>query len=494
MRMFRYVGIGVIAAFLAASVSAAAPTASAPAGVEGGLAILKSIEQAFIRVARKASPSVVSISTRRKVDPSRYDWMDKIPDDEWFKLFRRPKEDFPKPELEPLSAGSGVIIGADGYILTNNHVIEEAESIEVRLSDRRPFPAALVKADPRSDLAVIRISATGLPVAPFDTGGRVEVGQWVVALGNPFGFGQDGRATVTHGVVSALGRSLPLLGFGEDRYYGHLIQTDAAINPGNSGGPLLNLDGEVIGINTAIYSTSRGSQGIGFAIPTDARVMAIINTLRRGEEVAYGYLGVGVTEVREADAKRLGVPPRRGALVQRVEPDTPASKAGFLKDDVIVAFNDVPVEDEDQLIREVGATPVGATATITVVRNGKPVRLSVTIARRALGLAATRPALPTAPTRPAVPSRAAWRGLTVQPLTKELADRLGLAVPDGVLVSTVERDSPADKAGLRPGWVIDQIEKESIATVADFRRVTAALPTDRQVIIHTNNGFYVIGP
>ena len=488
MRTRRFAGFALLVVFLASAMAAGPATQPS---ADDAVRLLKTVERAFIRAAAKVSPSVVSISTRRKADFSRNDWMDKIPDEEWQKYFNRPKEDFQKPET--FSAGSGVIVDPSGLILTNNHVIEDAIAIEVRLADRRAFAATLVQTDTRSDLAIIRIDAKDLPAARFNTSGRVEVGQWVIALGNPFGFGQDGRASVSHGVVSALGRNLPGLAPGEDRYYGHLIQTDAPINPGNSGGPLLNLDGEVIGINTAIFSTSRGSQGLGFSIPIDEKTWAVIGKLRRGEEVAYGYLGVGVAEVTEAAGKRLGVEPRKGALVHRIEPDTPASKAGFQKDDVILAFNGVPVADEDELIREVGATPVGSKSTVDIVRDQKPVTLTVTLAKRSLALAATRPAAVPG-SRPSDVTRGSWRGIAVQVVTKDLADRLGLAEPLGVLVNSVDRNSPAYLAGIRPGFVIDQIGKESITGVTDFRRVTEALPATWKGLVHTNNGFFVVGP
>ena len=479
-------------ALAATALAAGDPTAKGPAPAGNPIAVLEAVERAFVEVARRVSPSVVSISVTRKAG-ARPEWLDRIPDEEWRKYFGRPKDEFEMPET--LSAGSGIIIGADGFILTNYHVVEDAREIQVRLADGRPFKATLVKADPRSDLAVIRIPAKGLTVAKFNASGKVEVGQWVIALGNPFGFGRDGRATLTHGVVSAVGRNLPFLGRLDDRYYGHLIQTDAPINPGNSGGALLNIRGEVIGINTAIYSTSRGSQGIGFAIPIDEKTMAIIAKLKRGEEVEYGYLGVGIRAVSEEEGRRLGVPPRRGALVARVEPGTPAEKAGLKKDDVIVEFNGRPVPNEDELIREVGSTPVGSRVRLRVIREGREVELEATLAKRDIRrLARTRPAPSGRRSRPAEPRRHSWRGITVQPLTEELARRLGLPEAKGVLVADCRKGSPAWRAGIRAGFVIDQIGKEPVRTVADFRRVTSALPEAWKGLVHTNNGFYVVGP
>lgn len=451
------------------------------------LEVLRAVEQAFIQVAQRVSPSVVSISIQREVPETRQPPFDRIPEEDWRRFFD-----------QPLSAGSGVIIRADGLILTNNHVVEGAEAIQVRLADGRPFAATLVKADQRSDLAVLRIPAKDLTPARFNESGRVSVGQWVIALGNPFGFGRDGRATMTHGVVSAVGRSLPALGVLEDRYYGSLIQTDAPINPGNSGGPLLNIDGQVIGINSAIYSTSRGSQGIGFAIPIDAKTLAVIAKLSRGEEVEYGYLGVGIRTVDEDAASRLGVPPRAGALVERVMPDTPAAEAGLQKDDVIVVFNSLQVANEDELIREVGATPVGSRCTVEVIRRGQHVTLTLTLGKRPVGAARTQPAPRVPPRAPDEPDEGAregtWRGITVQPLTAELAERLGLGDTKGVLVGACARNSPAYAAGIRPGFVIDQIGKTRIDSVADFNRVTRDLPASWKGLVHTNKGFFVIGP
>ena len=466
---------------------------SAPASAgEDPVALLRAVEKAFIQVAKKVSPCVVSIRVGR-----RPTWFDKFSDEEWLKRFGRPKDEFVNPET--FSVASGIIIDANGLILTNHHVIEEATRINVRLADGRPFEATLVKADPRSDLAVIKVPATGLPAATFNASGQVEVGQWVIALGSPFRFGADGHASVTRGMVSAVGRNLPWLPRPldkHDRYYGSLIQTDASINPGNSGGPLVNIDGHVIGINTAIYSTGSGWQGIGFAIPIDAKTMAVIGKLCRGEEVVYGYLGVGITQVTEEAAERLGVPPRQGALVARVEPDGPASRAGLKEDDVITAFNGQPVSNEDELIREVGATPVGSKCTITVVRDRKVRSIEVALAKRPPGqLPETRPSQPPASTLPAEPDRRhAWRGITVQPLTRDLAERLGLAAAEGVLVATCQKDSPAYKAGIRPGFVIDHIGGQAVTSVADFQRVTRDLPAAWKGLVHTNNGFYVVGP
>lgn len=347
-----------------------------------------------------------------------------------------------------LQSGGGVIIGEAGLILTAEHVVANAEAIHVTLADGRRLRASIQGADPRSDLAVLRVSATGLVPAELGNAARVRRGHLVLVFGNPLGLSRDGQAAVSFGMVSAIGRSLPE-SFGRqfDRDYGDLIQTSAPVNPGDSGGPLIDVDGRVIGIITAISSRSGVSEGLGFAVPVDARTRAIIETLREGRTVAYGYLGAKLDPVDADTARRANLPRPAGALVQSVEPDGPADVAGLRRGDVITTFAGHTVESNDQLVRLIGTQPPGSTAAIRFVRNGQPRESTATLARRDTPH----------PTERAGPDDARdWRGaLLVQ---APAAMRARVNAPAGaLLVLGINSDSPADRAGLDPGDLIIRI-------------------------------------
>jgi serine protease Do len=323
------------------------------------LADLEAIEKSFVALADQVSPCVVSIETR--VD-------------------RRRRSDY-----QPM-VGSGVVIDEAGLILTNHHVIQGADHIRVIVHGRRRFEGTVVAQDPRSDLAVISVPTTGLEPAEFSDLENVRVGQWTLALGNPFGIATDGNPSMSYGIVSSLGRSLHELEEHGQKYYGNLIETTADINPGNSGGPLFNIQGQLIGINTAIETSSGVGEGLGFAIPISPRTRRIISTLASGDQVEYGFLGVRIRNRRARFLKNTE-PNSDAVLITDVTPGSPAAAAGLLAEDLVVSYRGIPVETTDHLIRMVGATPVGEMVRVKLYRDRKALELDVTVTNRDLVLA-----------------------------------------------------------------------------------------------------------
>jgi len=326
------------------------------------IADLDSLEQAFVELARKVSPSVVAIETechQKPASESAAGGRKRIP-----------------------MVGSGVVIDAAGLILTNDHVIRDGDKIFVTIDGGDRFQAQVVSRDQRSDLAVISIKAQDLVPGEFGDLGEVSVGQWALAMGNPFGTARDGRLGLSYGIVSALGKSLHALEENGKKYYGNLIQTTADINPGNSGGPLFNIKGQVIGINTAIETKSGVSEGLGFAVPISSRTKCIIETLARGEEVKYGFLGVNIMNLDPQSLKVVSEANRWGVQVTRVFEDSPAWMAKIQEDDLILEFDSTFIKNTDHLIRVVGATPVGVTVPIVVYRQNHQLVLDVTISER----------------------------------------------------------------------------------------------------------------
>ncbi|MGA9724204.1 MAG: DegQ family serine endoprotease [Candidatus Binatus sp.] len=354
---------------------------------------------------------------------------------------------FGQPEHKLHGLGSGVIVSADGYILTNNHVVGNAEEIHVTLQDKREFTAKVIGKDAKTDLGLIKIDAKDpLPVAPLGDSNTADVGDWVIAIGNPFNVGM----TVTAGIVSAKGRIL-----GGD--YDDFIQTDASINPGNSGGPLINTRGEVIGINTAIYSKTGANNGIGFAIPIDM-ARNVMDQLKAHGRVIRGWLGVEIQEVTPDLAQSFGLPKPEGALVASADKDGPAGKGGIERGDIVLSFNGHPVDDEHELPALVAQTPINTQVPVEVVRNGKHMTLDVTIGERK---------------EPQVASAKAeepggnW-GMQVGDITPELAQQFHLEGTKGVVVQKVAPDSPSADAGLQPGDVVLEINHDKVAAVSEF--------------------------
>ncbi len=394
----------------------------------------------FAPVVKKVAPAVVSIATTR-VAP--------VAERGGFPFFFGPGG--PQPEGRQQGLGSGVIVTPEGYILTNHHVVDEAHEIKVHLSDDREFPATIVGSDPRTDIAVLKVEAGGLPLLPLGNSSQVEVGDVVLAVGNPFGLGQ----TVTMGIVGATGRG----GLGIEDYE-DFIQTDAAINPGNSGGALVNGRGELIGINTAILSRSGGNQGVGFAVPINLAHHVMTQILEHGR-VTRGYLGVGIQNVSPAMAKAFKAPDAKGALVGNVEPGGPADKAGLKRGDIIRELDGQPVDDARQLRLQIAQTPPGSEVKLGVWNDGRERNVAMKLGEF--------PDEPQAAAKQAGASEA-LAGLQVGELTPAVARQLDLPNgTQGVVVMDVQPGSAPAEAGLRRGDVIQEVARQPVTNVAEFR-------------------------
>lgn len=448
-----------------------------------------SIEDAIINVANTTGKAVVSISTERttKVRGGRGFYFESpfggspFGEDEFFRRFF---EDFfgeiPDREYKQMGLGSGVVVDSEGYILTNEHVIQGADKITVTLSDGREFKGQLKGQDPRSDLAIIEIEAHNLPVAPLGDSDSLRIGQWVVAIGNPFGFAlQNPEPTVTTGVISALHRSLGR-SISRERDYDDVIQTDAAINPGNSGGPLVNLKGEVVGINVAIFSTTGGYQGVGFAIPIN-NAKRIISRLIEGKKILYGWLGVTVQDLTDDLANYFGLSDKNGVLVAKVLKDSPAEKAGMKESDIIIRFDNKKINNVRELLSVVGKTEVGRKVKMVVIRNKEELTLGVEIGERPEDLEKISSYEVSADK---------WRGIEAEDLNSNNIRRFRIEEKTGVVVVDVEPDSPADEAGIIPGDVIFEINKKAVKNVSDYKKITQGLKGD--ALVKTARGYFLI--
>jgi serine protease Do len=361
------------------------------------------------------------------------------------------------------ATGSGFVVRADGIVLTNNHVVERAKEITVALSDGQELPAKVLGRDPKTDLAVLKVeSPTPLPVVSLGDSDRLAVGDWVVAIGNPFGLDN----TVTAGIVSAKGRAI---GQGP---YDQFIQTDASINPGNSGGPLFDERGNVVGINTAIFSQGGGNIGIGFAIPVNV-AKELVPQLEKDGHVTRGWLGVSIQKLTPELAESMGVAQKDGVLVAGITPDSPAAKAGIASGDVIQQWNGKAVDDPSALATAVAATPVGKTVPVAVHRDGATRTVEVTVDRLADDdQSADEPSS----------KRGRW-GLAVRELTAEERRAHDLAGSEGVLVTGVAPDSPAAEAGIQPGDVVLQVNRAPIGTVAALRKAVEKTPAGKPLLL-----------
>jgi len=401
----------------------------------------------WVRLSKEAKPAVVNISTKRNAEgPTTPELKgrrgERSPED----FFRRFFEETPRRPVR--ASGSGFVLSPDGYIVTNNHVVEEATEIQVKLADGRELAAKVVGRDPKTDVALLKVEATGLPVIPLGDSAALQVGEPVMAIGNPFGLEQ----TVTTGIVSATGR---VIGSGP---YDNFIQTDASINPGNSGGPLINGRGEVIGINTAIFSQSGGSVGIGFAVPSSL-AKTVITQLAEHGTVERGWLGVSIQPMTRELARAFKRSDASGALVSAVIEGSPAEKAGVKAGDVIVELDGKKVAKSEDLPRLVADVHVGNEVPMVVVREGKDVRLTAKIARL----------VEEAPSKIAETEGKGKLGLSVQPVTPPVARELGLKVREGVLVRDVVEGGRAYEAGIRAGDVIVEIDRQPVRTVEDLK-------------------------
>jgi len=401
----------------------------------------------FSDLAEKVRPGVVNIQVAKTVKNAGFGFPNafRTPFGDFFGPF---SEENPHRSPEQQGVGSGFVISSDGYILTNNHVIDDATQIKIKLSDGKEYDAKVVGRDPKTDLALLKAEgASNLHPLQLGDSDSLKVGNWVVAIGSPFGLEQ----TVTAGIVSAKGR---VIGSGP---YDNFIQTDASINPGNSGGPLLNTEGQVIGINTAIFSQSGGNVGIGFAIPVNM-AKEIVPQLEEKGHVTRGWLGVGIQKITPELAKSFGLKDEKGALVSQVAKGGPAEKGGIETGDVIVEFDGKKVADMNDLPRVVASTPVGKTVPVKVLRGGNVVDREVKIAemeqKEEVANVSTRKPL----------------GMAVQNITPEIAKGLGLKTETGVVVASVVPGSPAAKADIRSGDVIQQVNKKPVKDVEDFKQ------------------------
>lgn len=429
----------------------------------------------FTRLVEEQGAAVVNISTTQAPRRAAVPQLPNIEDEEMLEFFRRfiPRQPLPGPRPQSRSLGSGFIVSPDGYILTNAHVIDAADEIDVRLTDRREFKAHVVGADKRSDVALIKIDAANLPAVRVGDPGRLKVGEWVVAIGSPFGF----ENTVTAGIVSAKGRSLPQENFVP------FIQTDVAINPGNSGGPLFNMRGEVVGVNSQIYSRTGGFMGLSFAIPIDVALDVQKQLLEKGR-VSRGRIGVVIQEVTRDLAVSFGLDRPRGALVNTVESGSPADKGGIEATDIITRFDGKEVESSSDLPRIVGATRPGARVQLEVWRKGAARTLGLTVGE----LQEEPVAANDAPRAPPPARLAANRlGIVVSELSAEQKKELKLS--HGLLVTEVRPDARAD---LRQGDVILRLvhkgKQAELRTSEQLNRLLAGLGKDEVITLQVRRG------
>ncbi|WP_372370327.1 DegQ family serine endoprotease [Candidatus Uabimicrobium sp. HlEnr_7] len=442
-----------------------APSVQADDSQDAAIARLHQQSQAFVRVAKKATPAVVHISVVRKVSSKGGAF-------EFFRNHPQLKNRVPKKQQKQQGAGSGVIVDPRGYILSNHHVVDKAEEVIVTLDDKRKFKGKVIGSDSKTDVAVIKIEGRNLPVAPLGNSANLAVGQWVLAIGNPFGLSQ----TVTAGIVSAKGRS----GVGITEYE-DFVQTDAAINPGNSGGPLINLHGEVIGINTAILSRSGGYQGIGFAIPVNM-ARTVMKQIMQNGEVRRSWLGVQIEEVTPDIAQAFGLKGSYGCLVQQVFPNSPAKRGGLRSGDIILYFDGNKIIRPAQLRHTVSTTPVGKRVSVRIFRKQKNISLNILL--EDIKKATWQQGVAVQPKQPekSMPELAKidHLGIEIQQLTADLAKALGVKTNKGVVITNIEDQTSASRSSLRPNDVITEINRVKITNIEDAKRV---LSQDKELFL-----------
>ncbi len=466
-----------IAAIFVLSVAIITPAqAQAPA-------VLKELGSAFVQVAEKVTPTVVNISSTKKQEPEAMreggePFSKNHPFREFFgdEFFKRFKKEFHPRGFRQHGLGSGLIVSPDGLILTNAHVVKDADEIKVTLGDKRSFKAKVIGADPESDVAVVKIDAKGLPTAKFADSDKLRVGEIVIAVGNPFGFNQ----TVTSGIVSAKGRTNVGIIDYED-----FIQTDAAINPGNSGGPLVNIEGEVVGITTAIASRSGGYQGIGFAIPSNSAKLIMDDLVKTGK-VRRGLLGVNIQDVTDSLAKSFGRAAGGGALVSQVIQGGPADKAGIKAGDIILKFNGEPVTGAAQLKNLVGRVKPGSTAKLTLFRNKQSLDVTAHITER------TKEAIASVMPSSTTPESSNELGIEITNVSASLSERLGLKDGGGVEVKDVSPDGYGARMGLKAGDVILEVDDKTVSDVSIFNKAVTKAKENKLIRLKVRRGKGII--
>lgn len=436
----------------------------AGAAGEPDAAILRRASKAFTEAAKSTIPSVVFIQVEQRVVREQH------PLDYWdpFGFFgTRPRPD--ERSLRRVGQGSGFIVSEDGYILSNHHIVGEADEITVRLHDGRELSAELVGTDPQSEVAVIKVDAAGLPAARLGSSAALETGEWVMAVGNPFGLSE----TVTVGIVSAKGRT----GMGIADYE-DFIQTDAAINPGNSGGPLINLDGEVVGMNTAIYTRTGGYMGIGFAIPIDM-VRNIKEQLVRDGRVERGYLGIVIQNMTSELAASFGLDEVRGILISQVAEDSPAGKAGLSDGDIILELNGGPVKEVAPFRNAIASMPPGNEIELLLFRDGKEKKIKTAIGKLPS---------PEVAVSSKVQDMIETVGIKLEELSEEQLQKRGHAPEHGLVISEVRSGSPAARAGLRPGLAIISVNRQRINNIREFEEAMQPSLKTNSILLQVTDG------
>jgi serine protease Do len=451
----------------------------AKAEPDGETAILEKSSKAFVNVVKRVKPAVVHIKVEKTTKGGYHggQGQEEIFNHPFFEQFFGPQFRQQQPrqqEFKQQGQGSGFIISEKGFILTNNHVVENADVIKVILSDNREFVAKIVGTDPQTDVALLKIDdPANLPVLPLGDSSNLEVGEWVIAIGNPFGLSQ----TVTVGVVSATGRSS--VGINE---YENFIQTDAAINPGNSGGPLINARGEAVGINTALFSRTGGYMGIGFAIPINM-AKSIENQLQKNGKVTRGWLGVVIQNVDKNLAESFGLKQAGGILVSEVQKDSPASAAGLQRDDIVLRLNDTPLEDVSDLRNSIALLSPGSKATLEIIRDGRNKKIQVTIGEQPSNFSTTGKAAKEKETLDQY-------GLTLQELTPELAEKFDYKSNSGLIISDIQSGSPADIAGLKPGYLVEEVDRVKVQRLDDLKKALGQAGKSGKILLRVRFGDY----
>lgn len=463
-----------IALFLAGLLLFAASIQSASAATEDDNSFLTASAKAFTSVVKKVTPAVVHIRVEKTIKSSGQAFSgNQMYNNPFFQQFFGPQFRFQHPQSYKQEAlGSGFIISKDGYILTNNHVVQDASSVTVILSNKEEFKAKVIGTDPQTDIALIKINdGDNLPTVPLGNSDALEVGEWVIAIGNPFGLSQ----TVTVGVVSAKGRDRVGINDYED-----FIQTDAAINPGNSGGPLLNIHGQVIGINSALYTKSGGYMGIGFAIPINM-VKSIETQLKDHGKVIRGWLGVAIQDVNENLAKSFNLKKPEGILVSEVEQGSPAEKAGLKQGDVIISLNNRKLENVNDLRNTIAFTAPKTKVDLQIIRDGNHKDVEVTIGEQPTNFGKMSMENPTS-------GPLKKFGLAFQNLTPDLQEQFGYKHDQGVIISEVEPGSPAAMSGLRPGLLVEEVNKQRVHNVRELDKVLKKSTAPNRILLRVRNG------
>jgi serine protease Do len=428
--------------------------------------------KSFVEIAKTVKPAVVNIAASRSGKSG--DGPQSSPfDDPFFRKFFGDeffKREQPHRERKERGQGSGVIVDSNGLIITNNHVVNKADDIRVILSDKREFKGKLIGMDTKTDIAVVKIDATGLSTIPLADSDQLEVGEFVLAVGSPFGLTQS----VTMGIVSAVGRAS--MGIAE---YEDFIQTDAAINPGNSGGALVNVKGELVGINTAIFSQSGGNMGIGFAVPSNL-ARSIMDQLVKTGKVVRGWLGVAIQELTPELASQFGLVDTKGVLVSDVMDDSPAKKAGFERADVITEYDGKPMDSPTHLRNAVAQTPIGRKVSIKVIRDKKPKTIEVTIVEQPKSLGQAGSEDNGESTAPA----GVLSDLDVRELNEELASRYGIRPTErGVVIIRIRPGSTAEDMGVREGDIVLEVNRKPVSSLKSYERAVSGLAKDQAVLL-----------